>query len=292
MVNLTVLLQATGFSRTTVTDTGGQYAFLDAPVGTFTVRAADPGTEIPSEETVTILENQVIVQDINLVALGIVQVQATFTDMIPVDGAPVHIRKSAIGDFFVSVGSTDTTGVLSISGVPAGNFTVRVFHPNNAAIVTEAGGTVTTAGEIIVAPVVIALDSAPIVTLTSPLPGDSFIEGSFVTLAATASDDFGVTSVEFLINGVVVGTAPSPPFSIEVPIALMAGAESITARAVDTAGSPTESAAVPITVLADTSPPTVILTAPTDGTTVIEGDRKSTRLNSSHTDISRMPSSA
>ena len=32
--------------------------------------------------------------------------------------------------------------------------------------------------------------------------------------------------------------------------------------------------------------------AKAEGWTLIEGDRKSTRLNSSHTDISRMPSSA
>ena len=32
--------------------------------------------------------------------------------------------------------------------------------------------------------------------------------------------------------------------------------------------------------------------SPADGYTLVLGDRKSTRLNSSHTDISRMPSSA
>ena len=35
-----------------------------------------------------------------------------------------------------------------------------------------------------------------------------------------------------------------------------------------------------------------LLERPTSGTITFEGDRKSTRLNSSHTDSSRMPSSA
>ncbi|MCB0996072.1 MAG: PKD domain-containing protein, partial [Acidimicrobiales bacterium] len=82
----------------------------------------------------------------------------------------------------------------------------------------------------------------PSVSLTAPAGGSSVTVGQSVTLAATATDSDGsVAQVEFLVNGTVVGTDTTAPYSVSwVPAA--AGAASITARATDNAGGQTTSA--------------------------------------------------
>jgi len=53
---------------------------------------------------------------------------------------------------------------------------------------------------------------APQVTLTAPAAGAT-ITGS-VTIAATASDDVGITKVEFYLNGKLIGSASAAPFEL------------------------------------------------------------------------------
>ena len=55
--------------------------------------------------------------------------------------------------------------------------------------------------------------TAPAVNLTAPLNGASVKPKSVVTLTATASDNIGVTTVEFYVNGALQGTDPSSPYS-------------------------------------------------------------------------------
>lgn len=102
----------------------------------------------------------------------------------------------------------------------------------------------------------------PAVALTVPAAGATV--GGVVTLGATASDAHGVTAVEFLVNGAVVATDSTAPYSATWSSAGAAeGPTSLTARATDGYGNVATSAARSVTL--DNTPPTVSLTAPLEG---------------------------
>jgi len=89
--------------------------------------------------------------------------------------------------------------------------------------------------------------AAPQVTLASPLAGAT-LTGSAV-LTATATDDVGVTRVEFLDGSTVVGTDTTPPYETIWNVSgVAAGDHTLRARAYDAAGNMSSSAAVPVTV--------------------------------------------
>lgn len=92
------------------------------------------------------------------------------------------------------------------------------------------------------------------ITLTQPAEGQIFTQGQSVNFGASVSDgDFGVESVDFLDNGIVIGTDTSVYSSAYETISLSnSGARSLTARSIDKYGVQTTSAIVSITVLADT----------------------------------------
>ena len=78
--------------------------------------------------------------------------------------------------------------------------------------------------------------TSPSVQLTSPAAGAT-VSGS-VTLAATASDDTGVSRVELLIDGAQVGSDTAAPYEVTWNSATVAdGPHTVTARAVDTSGN-------------------------------------------------------
>lgn len=82
-----------------------------------------------------------------------------------------------------------------------------------------------------------------------------------ITLNATASDNVGVTSVEFFIDGISRGSDSSAPYSLSFnSTALSNGSHSLTATARDAAGNSKTSTAVSFSVnntTADTTPPSV-----------------------------------
>ncbi len=87
----------------------------------------------------------------------------------------------------------------------------------------------------------------PAVTLTSPQAAAT-LSGK-LTLVASASDDVGVASVAFLVDGQSVASSTGAPFSAQWDSATVAnGAHQLAARAVDAAGNATTSAAVAVTV--------------------------------------------
>jgi chitodextrinase len=76
----------------------------------------------------------------------------------------------------------------------------------------------------------------PAVTLTAPVEGAS-ISGT-VPLTASASDNVGVTKVEFYDNSSLVGTDTSSPYSVNWDSSkILNGSHLITARAYDAAGN-------------------------------------------------------
>jgi peptidoglycan/xylan/chitin deacetylase (PgdA/CDA1 family) len=97
--------------------------------------------------------------------------------------------------------------------------------------------------------------TAPSVSVTAPVDGAT-VSGT-VTLSANASDNLAVDHVDFLVDGNVVGTATSSPYSFGWNSATVAdGSHIVSARAVDSAGNQTISTTVTVSVSnADTTAP-------------------------------------
>jgi hypothetical protein len=108
----------------------------------------------------------------------------------------------------------------------------------------------------------------PQVSLSAPSAGAT-VSGQ-VLIAADASDNVGVKSVQFQINGQNLGAADTTsPFSVNLDSKLYAnGTHSIRAIAVDAAGNSTISAVRSININNDLIAPTVGLTSPAAGSTV------------------------
>jgi len=86
----------------------------------------------------------------------------------------------------------------------------------------------------------------PSVSVTAPSAG--LVAGT-VSLSASASDNVGIDHVDFLVDGNVVGTVNSAPYTFAWNSATVAdGSHAITARAVDLAGNPATSSPVTVTV--------------------------------------------
>jgi hypothetical protein len=115
---------------------------------------------------------------------------------------------------------------------------------------------------------------APTVTILSPANG-STLSGS-VTLSGSASDNTGVTRVEFLLDSAVVPvpSSTSSPFSVVIDTrSLSNAAHTVVARAYDAAGNVGSSNPISVNVannvaVADTSAPTTSITSPTSSVTV------------------------
>ena len=89
----------------------------------------------------------------------------------------------------------------------------------------------------------------PTVSVTAPAAGAT-VGGNAVSLSASASDNVGVASVQFSVDGATVGGAiTSPPYTTTWNSTAAAdGTHSVTARAVDAAGNATTSSPVAVTV--------------------------------------------
>jgi len=95
--------------------------------------------------------------------------------------------------------------------------------------------------------------------LVSPLSGT-------VTVSALATDDVGVTQVDFFVDGVLIGSDTVSNFEVQWDTTGVTNADhELTALAHDAAGNMTASAPLTVTVLNDSQAPTVSITSPSDG---------------------------
>jgi hypothetical protein len=82
-----------------------------------------------------------------------------------------------------------------------------------------------------------ANDTPPAVTLITPLNGASVARKSTVTIGANAGDDFGVTKVEFYVNGSLVCTDNTGSYTCAWKVPAVSGRSyQLQAKAYDTAG--------------------------------------------------------
>jgi hypothetical protein len=212
--------------------------------------------------------------------------EAVNTTLIRVDtvapNTTIKCNGSACSSGFYSANpSVSLTATDADSGVASTRYTTNGTDPTSTTGTVYAGaftvaGTTTVkyrsfdrAGnaEPVATQVVQVDPTAPTVSLTSPANG-SGVAGQ-VTLQATASDNVAVDHVDFLVDGLLVGTAPAAPFAYNWDSTTVAdGSHNITARAVDTAGNTKTSTAASVGVrnvnlLKNTSLETAAGTTPT-----------------------------
>jgi len=128
------------------------------------------------------------------------------------------------------------------------------------AVATDLAGNTATSATISV-----SVDrSLPAVSLTAP-SSNAIVSGSAVALSATASDNIGVSRVDFYRDGnVLLGTDNSSPYGISWDsTSTTSGAHTLFAVAIDLAGNTKTSTVVNVSV--DNTAPQVSLTAPANG---------------------------
>ena len=138
----------------------------------------------------------------------------------------------------------------------AGDYRLDSSSPyhNAATDGTDVGANITaldaaTAGAISGVPPAGSDTSAPTIVLTAPGDGAT-VSGSAVMVSATASDNVGVTTVQFRLDGVALGgPLTTPPYSIIWDTATATnGSHTLTAQAFDVASNVGSSVPVTVTV--------------------------------------------
>ncbi len=209
------------------------------------------------------------------------RVGTTFGDVVGVSIVPVNVsitsptnnQTVSIYNFTVSANAAVVPGSVTnvafyldstlVTNVAASPFNCTVSGASVGAhtlqaIATDSGGNTATSSVVNIT----AADLPPSVTLTNPVAGSQILVGSSVSLGASASDDGGVTNVNFYVDGALVGNSTNNPYTA-IWIAT-AGAHALTAVATDTAGQNTTSAVVNVTGTL----PAVSVTSPTNNQAV------------------------
>lgn len=141
-----------------------------------------------------------------------------------------------------------TAGSMTVNVTGTTTFTLTATHPKR----TTKTATVT---------VTLGADATPPTVSLAASPNPVVAPGS-TTLTATASDNAGVSKVEFFRGATLVGTDTAAPFTQAVSFTTAdIGTVAFTAKAYDAANNSTTSAPVNVVVSADTTPPTVSLLA-------------------------------
>lgn len=125
-------------------------------------------------------------------------------------------------------------------------------------------------------------NASPTVSITAPTAGSTYLTGDPVIIDASAADaDGSIVNVEFLVDGVVVGSDNTAPYSFTWTSTV--GAHNLTVRATDNLSAQTTSAAVNI-IVGNVLAPTVSITAPSAGATFVEGDLVNITANAADAD--------
>jgi hypothetical protein len=100
-----------------------------------------------------------------------------------------------------------------------------------------AGATVTVSRGIKIQNSTTSTNTPPTVSLTAPAAGAT-LSGTAAACAATASDDKGVSSVAFALNGTAITTDSTSPYTCSIDTTKFAnGSYNLTAKAVDASGA-------------------------------------------------------
>jgi poly(hydroxyalkanoate) depolymerase family esterase len=172
---------------------------------------------------------------------GTVNVTATATDNVGIAKVEFSIDNTLVG--------TDTASPFAYSWNTAA--ATNGAHTLVARAYDAAGNTATSSTLSVTVTGGISDTTAPTAAITFPTTGAT-VAGA-VTIAATASDDTGVTKVEFLIDGIVVGqgvaSLQAGPYTYSWnTTAYSTGVHNLQVKAYDAAGNTATSATVSVTV--------------------------------------------
>jgi hypothetical protein len=166
----------------------------------------------------------------------------SWTTNEPADSQVEYGQTASYGSMTALDGSRVTAHAAAISGLlPATVYHYRVISRDAAGNLAGSGdSTFTTTGPDV---------APPAVSITAPT-GGSTVSGAAVTLRADATDDVGVVSVQFMVDGAPVGAPQTvAPYSVNWDSTGVAnGTHIVSADAVDAAGNMTASAVVTVTV--------------------------------------------
>jgi hypothetical protein len=183
--------------------------------------------------------------------------------------APANNTSIGFGDYTITVDANDLQGSVAsveffVDGISIGvdnTFPYAVAY--NATVGAHAITAVASDGDCLTGSsqtvnVTVANNQSPVVTLDAP---SIAVEGSNIVFVATASDpDGSITQVQFFVNGTLIGTDNSSPYSITW-IASLGANQEVTAVATDNSGLSTTSQVTLISVNTNI-PPTVTITSP------------------------------
>jgi len=166
---------------------------------------------------------------------------------------------------FAGTGSTQGASPLNVSNQTSA--TISGLDPSHAyyfaVTAYNSSGTESAYSNIITVPEMVS----PTVSLTAPASGSS--ASGTVSVAASATDNVGVTKVEFYVNGALAATDTATPYVYSWNTsALAAGTYTLMAKAYDAAGNAGQSSTVSVSVVKDTTAPTVSVTSPAGGVTL------------------------
>jgi Bacterial Ig domain len=185
---------------------------------------------------------------------------------------------TVFGTISLQAGASDDKGVASVRFLVDGNAvgapvtsapysvqfdttTVGDGTHTVTAVATDTSGNTTTSSPVSF----VTANAPPSASVSAPLAGTA-VTGT-VSVAVTASSGSGIGKVEVYRDGsVLIGTATSSPYTVSWNTAGLAqgSAHTISARAYAGNGKTTDSAAVTVSIK-DTTPPTVSLTSPANG---------------------------
>lgn len=184
-----------------------------------------------------------------------VDVATFFLDDPEMIGSPVQIEQNPPFDF--KGGSVTTANPFDTLSMADGDHSITVLLVMSSG---EAIG-VTATFSVVNAEPPTQEDARPTVRITTTRLA-AILSGT-VLLEAEAIDDFGVATVEFLVDGTTVGVDNQAPFAVFWNTALVPdGPHTLQAIATD---SSRQSAGQTITVVVDNSPPELSIAAPLSG---------------------------
>ncbi len=106
----------------------------------------------------------------------------------------------------------------------------------------------------------------PTVSITNPPSANTYTNAQTVTISANATDNVAVASLAFYDGTTLKGSDTNAPYTYDWSFTgADNGAHSWTARAYDAAGNARTSSAVTLTVSIDITPPTIVISTPTNG---------------------------
>ncbi|MBN2484597.1 MAG: T9SS type A sorting domain-containing protein [Bacteroidales bacterium] len=186
------------------------------------------------------------------VAGSTINIQATASDEDgSIDSVTFYVNNTRIGN--------DITEPYQVEWIPDANGTYSLIT-----VATDNSGlsdsdTIT---------VIIDNTIPPVISISNPVTGEVFFPNDLVILAANASDDGSIDSVEFYVNNIKVNTDPTAPY--EYSWTALLGNATITAKAYDNDGLSTTSNPVEILVKNPVLP-TINISSPANGATIVAG---------------------